>query len=231
MGLIAGALTLFSGISKVKDLFTKGKELIEDVRGVPSTASTPEELESEFMDLPLEKQQIWVDKMASATAQYEAETGRLRAEQEISPEIAAKVDPETASKIAYQRQTTRPWAVRQMIYLIMAPFYLIGLDVIQHLIKNWLLFWTDKVKPFESFTYVFGTTGDSLVDKVGSLIGPMPKTMAAQMYIEAISVAVWVVVTYMGLREAGKYRDKQKGDGIIGKIKDTGIFSKILGGK
>lgn len=228
MDPITGATLLFSGISKVKALFSSGKKLMSDIKGEPSPAETPEELKKEFDALPIEKQKVWIDQMAAATNQYEAETERLKAQEEISSEIAEKVDEESASKIAIIRKTTRPWAVRQMVRVILFPFYLIGIDVIQHLIKTWLPFWTDNITPFESFQYVFGTTGNGLMDKLGNVIGPMPKTMAGQMYIEAIGVAVWVIVTYMGLREAGKYRDKGNGDGILGKIKKTGLLSKVF---
>lgn len=231
MDPFTGAALLFSGIKKVSGLFSKGKELMAEVKGEASTVTTPDELQAEFEALSPDQQKIWVDKMAAATNQYEAETERLKAQESISSEISSKVDVETASDIAYQRQTTRPWAVRQMVRVILFPFYLIGIDVIQYLLKNWLFFWTDKVEPFESFHYVFGTTGNGLVDKLGNMIGPMPKTLAGQMYIEAIGIAVWVIISYMGLREAGKYRDKERGDGLLGKIKKSGFFSKLLGGK
>jgi len=231
MDPFTAATLLFSGIKKVADFFNKGKELMDEVKGETSTATTPDELQAEFETLSLDQQKVWVDKMAAAINQYEAETERLKAQESVSSELSSKVDSETASKISYLRQTTRPWAVRQMVRVILFPFYLIGIDVIQHLLKNWLFFWTDKVKPFESFHYVFGFTGAGLMDKLGNIIGPMPKTLAGQMYIEAIGVAVWVIISYMGLREAGKYRDKERGDGILGNIKKIGFFSKILGGK
>ena len=227
MDPLTAASLLFTGISKVKDLFSSGKELMSDIKGEPTTAGTPEELRKEFDALPAEKQQAWIDRMAAATNQYEAGTERLKAQEGISSEIAVKVDEKSASKIAYLRQATRPWAVRQMVRVILFPFYLIGLDVIQHLIKNWLLFWTDKVQPFESFLYVFGTTGTGLLDKLGNAMGPTPKTLAGQMYIEAIGVAVWVIISYMGLREAGKFRDNSKGDGVLGKISKS-LLGKFL---
>lgn len=231
MDLLTGATLLFTGIRKVTELFSKGKELMAEVKGEASIITTPDELQAEFEKLSPDQQKVWIDKMAAATNQYEAETERLKAQESISSELSSKVDSETASEISYMRQTTRPWAVRQMVRVILFPFYIIGLDVIQHLLKNWLFFWTDKVKPFESFHYVFGTTGNSLMDKLGNVIGPMPKTLAGQMYIEAIGVAVWVIMSYMGLREVGKFRGKEKGDGILGKIKKINFFSKILAGK
>ncbi len=233
MDPFSAATLLFSGISKAKELFSSGKELMDDIKGEPGTAETPEELREEFDALSEENQQAWIDQMAAATNQYEAETERLRAQEEISPELAEKVDVETASEIAYQRQTTRPWTVKKMVHLMLFPFYLIALDVFQNLLKNWLLFWTEAVQPFESFTYVFGSKDGGLMDKVGNLIGPMPKTLAGQMYIEAIAWAAAIIISYMGLREIGKAQNKEKGDGLISKaagaIKKTGIFSKLFG--
>ena len=233
MDPFTGATLLFSGISKVKELFNSGKKLMTDISGKQSAASTPEELRKEFDALPAEKQQGWIDQMAAATNQYEAETERLKAQEEISTEIAEKVDVETASEIAYQRQTTRPWTVRKMVYLMLFPFYLIALDVIQKLAKNWLFFWTDLVQPFESFTYVFGSKDGGLMDKLGNIIGPMPKTMAGHMYVEAIGYGTAIILTYMTLREVGKSRDKGKGDGLIskavGSVKKLGFLGKIFG--
>lgn len=232
MDPITGATLLFSGISKIKELFNSGKKLMTDIKGEPSSASSPEQLREEFDALPIEKQQGWIDQMAAATNQYEAETERLKAQEEISKEIAEKVDVETASEIAYQRQTTRPWTVKKMVHLMLFPFYLIVIDVFQHLIKNWLLFWLDTVQPFESFVYVFGAKDGGLMDKVGNLIGPMPKTLAGQMYIEAIAWAAAIIISYMGLREIGKAKGTDKSDGIMSKaagaIKKTGLFGKLF---
>ena len=232
MDPFTGATLLFSGISKVKELFSSGKKLMSDIKGEPSTAGTPEELREEFDALPNDKQGLWIDQMAAATNQYEAETERLRTQEEISTEIAQKVDTETASDIAYQRQTTRPWTVKKMVHLMLFPFYLIAIDVFQHLIKNWLLSWTDKVQPFESFIYVFGSKEAGLMDKLGNLIGPMPKTLAGQMYIEAIAWAAAIVISYMGLREIGKAKGSDKSDGIMSKaagaIKKTGFLGKLF---
>ena len=68
----------------------------------------------------------------------------------------------------------------------------------------------------------------ALMDKLGNVIGPMPTTLAGQMYIDAISVAVWVIVSYIGCREAGKLVGKSNGDGILGKVKKTGLLGKFF---
>ena len=188
------------------------------------------ELKDEIIALPLEQQTNFIDQMKQHIDKYEAQTERIKATEELAPQIAAKVDEETASKIAYQRQTTRPWCVRMMVHLMLFPFYLIILDVVQHVAISWLLFWTDKIKPFESFIYVFGLKDGGLMDKLGNMIGPMPKTLAGQMYMEALMYAAAIIVSFMGLREIGKSRDKEKGDGIISKvIKNTGFLGKFFG--
>ncbi len=230
MSLIASAALIFSGIAKAKELFSSGKKIMSEIKGAAFVANTEEELRAEFEAMDPELQSMWIKRMEAEVERYEKQTKRLRAQEEVSPEIARKVDAETASKITYMRKTTRPWAVIQMVRVILFPFYLIGIDVIQHLIKSWLFFWTDKIKPFDSFQYVFGVQDGGLMDKLGNVLGPMPKTLAGQMYIEVIGVAVWVIITYMGLREAGKYRDKGDGDGLLGKIKKTGFLSNLFGG-
>ena len=230
MDPITGISLLFSGIPKVKELFSAGKKLKEDISGTPSQASTIDELKGEIVALPLEQQTNFIDQMKQYIDMYDARTERIKTQEEIAPEIAAKVDEETASKIAYQRQTTRPWCVRMMVHLMLFPFYLVILDVVQHVAISWLLFWTDRVKPFESFIYVFGTKDGGLMDKLGNVIGPMPKTLAGQMYLETVMYAAAIIISFMGLREMGKSRDKEKGDGIISKvIKKSGLIGKLFG--
>lgn len=227
---ITGISLLFSGISKVKELFTAGKKLKEEITGTASQASNIDELKEEMTTLPQEQQVQWLEQMRINVEFYESQTERLKAQEEVMPEIASKVAEETASRIAHQRQTTRPWCVRMMVHLMLFPFYLIIIDVLQHLATAWLLFWTVKIKPFESFIYVFGLKDGGLMDKLGNMIGPMPKTLAGQMYMEALMYAAAIVVSYMGLREIGKKRDKEGSGGIIGKVVGkSGLLGRLFG--
>ena len=235
--LIAGVSTLISGISKVKELFSAGKELKEHFTGEPSKATTPDELAKEIAALPVEQQTNWLEVMKGKLKIYEAQTERLRAETDVAPEIAVKVDVETASKIAYERQTTRPWAVKKSMHFILFPFYLVSIDVLQVLINNWIikgLFRSENgIEIVNVFDLVFGASKGGLMNILGSVVGPMPKTLAGQMYMEAIVPCVSIVITFMTLRQVGKSIDKGD-DGAVGKmtsglkglIKKTGLFGK-----
>ena len=237
MDPVTGAALIFSGISKIKGLFDSGKELISDISGESSTATSPEELKAEFESLDANQQMDWIGKMGAITRHYEAQTERLKAEGFVTATIEEKIDNETASEIAYMRQTTRPWAVRKSMHLIWFPFYLIGIDVIQTLFNTWIIKGifrsTDGVAFPRTFDFVFGATGSGLMDKVGNLIGPMPKTLAGMMYVEAVAWAAGIVLAYMGLREMGKFRDKNNGPSLMSKaagaIKKTGFFNKLFG--
>lgn len=237
LGLIAGVSTLISGISKVKELFDSGKKLKEEFSGQPSTATTPAEFEQEMLSMPLEAQKRWLEIMEGKLNEYEAQTERLRAETDVAPEISAKVDTETASKIAYERQTTRPWAVKKSMHFIFFPFYLVSIDAIQILINNWIvkgLFRSESgVEIVNVFDLVFGAAKGGLMNNLGSVVGPMPKTLAGQMYMGALVPCTSIVITFMTLRQVGKSLDKGA-DGAIGKItgglkgliKKTGLFGK-----
>lgn len=202
---------IISAVTKFSELFRKGKETKEAVTGAPSYASTPEELQEEIHALPEGQKNRWAEIMAKEVDLYTAQNERLAIEQGlIDTNITSKLTPEAASKIAYLRQTTRPWAVKAMVHFILLPFYLVGIDIVQNIIKNWLFFWTEKVKPFDAFAYVFGPMNfaamdKDVIDKLGALFGAHgPVTQAGHMYVQAVPWVVGIIVSYMGLREIGK---------------------------
>lgn len=210
---IAAIPTIFSAISNVTELFKKGREKKEEITGTPSIASTPEELQEEISSLSLEQKNKWAELMQNELNMYKAQNERLALEIGlIDSNITSKLTVEDAGKIAVMRQTTRPWAVRMMVHYVFFPFYLIIVDIIQEIIKTWLLFWTDKIEPFKTFDYVFGTINPSslskvdpsVMDKVISMFKDKPHTLAGDMYIDSIPWVVGIVVSYMGLREIGK---------------------------
>jgi len=205
--LLALIPTIFSAISNVTQLFSSGKKAIETVTGKPSVASTPEELQDEVAAIPDAQKAQWAEIMKQKTELYQAQNDRLSNEQgEVD---TSKISPEAASEIAIMRQTTRPWAVHMMVHYVLFPLYLIAIDVVQHLFNGWVVSWfKPEAKVFNTFEYVFGNVDPSLLGNLASTVtGPVPQTMMATMYIQSVPMAAGIIISYMGLREYGKYKN------------------------
>ena len=225
--LLALLPTIFSTIAKVPDLFKSGKEIVQQITGSESKAETLEELSKEIENMPPEQQAQWAEAMQSKIKMYEAQTERLKNEQgEVGEALQAKVSQSAADKITILRQTTRPWAVRQMIHYLFMPFYLVIFDTFQLAIVHW--FNIPEERAFKSFDYVFGALSmdkinASVVDKVvGAFMEPQALTLASKMYIETTGWAAGIVLSYMALREVSKAREhgaKPVGQSII----DSGL--------
>ena len=100
--LLAALPAIFTTVSKVSDLFLKGKEVVEKVTGKPSEASTPDELKEEIESLPPEQQAKWAHAMQQKIELYKVENERLDIEiGRITPELQSKVTAEAASKIIF----------------------------------------------------------------------------------------------------------------------------------
>jgi len=242
---IAAIPTIISAVSRVTDLFRKGKEKIEEVTGTPSIASTPEELQEEINSLPLEQKNRWAELMQHELDLFKAQNERLAIEIGIvDTNITSQLSTEDAGKIAVLRQTTRPWAVRMMVHYVLFPFYLIIVDIIQQVLKAWLLFWTNKIQPFKTFDYVFGPLNPSalsdidptLLEKFLNTFTDRSGTLAGDMYVDSIPWVVGIIVSYMTLREIGKARgtsgdesangalqSKKNPIDIVGKTLETGV--------
>lgn len=217
MQLLAALPTIFSAIRKVSDLFSKGKDAVKEVKGEFSVASSPDELRAEVEQMTPEQQNRWAEIMSRQVDMYAKQNERLAVEIGlIDDNITSKLSTEAANEIAYLRMTTRPWAVRLMVHFVMFPFYLVIVDLIQHLLVAWLPFLKSKlnIEPFNAFDYVFGVVrlpenpDPGTLDKILLLFQESggSQTMAASMYAEAIPWVVSIILGYMGLREIGKAR-------------------------
>lgn len=123
---------------------------------------------------------------------YKAQTERLIAEQgEVTDTMVAKLDTPTANKIAFLRMTTRPWAVRRMIHLMMLPIYITGIDVALVIINIFIRFFHSGEGEPSQFELVAATFlgGDSIY---------------YQMYEAGVIPAAGIVMAYMGLRQIEK---------------------------
>jgi hypothetical protein len=236
---LAALPAIFSAVSKVTDLFDKGKEVAGAVRGRSSEASTPQELESEIRELPPAQQDQWAKAMQAEVSKFKAQNERLAVEIGIvDTNITEEVSTKAADTIALMRMTTRPWTVRWMVHYVLFPFYLVTLDVVQQLLLAWLPFLsTLGIREFKAFDYVFGSIGAEVQDpgfweKFAGIAekGLVGKTMAAQLYMESIAWVVSIIVAYMGLREIGKARGTA--DGTPHKAAGEGALAagaKVLG--
>ena len=148
--LISAIPTIITAVSKVSELFKKGRDTVKAVTGDPSQASTPEELQTEVQQLSPEQQNRWAEVMAKEVDKYTAQNERLAVEIGlVDANITSRVSEDAASKIAIMRMTTRPWSVRCMVLYVLFPFFLVIIDMLQHLMIAWLPFldrWIDPVQ-------------------------------------------------------------------------------------
>lgn len=137
------------------------------------------------------------EKLRDLNAQYKAENERLLNEQgAITDGLIEKIDPITASKVAFLRMTTRPKVVLRMSHYLMAPLYLMAVDGVLAFINLWLVFF-DHPKTVGYLAATF-FDGDSVYQT---------------MYAAGVAPAATIVVTYMTLRQVEKSGNPLKGLG------------------
>ncbi len=224
--LLAALPTIFSAVKQVTTLFDKGKEVVQEVTGKPSIASTPDELQTEISQLPQDTQNKWAEKMAKEVDMYVAQNERLATDIGlIDSNITSKASTAAADEAIIMRMTTRPWAVRWMVRYVLFPFALAIIDILQNLVVTWLPF--IKIKPYNTFEHFFGVMILPTDNDAGAMAAFMkffsesggPTTFAGQLYIESLPWVVSVILTYMTLREVGKWNPNS----------DAGQETKMLG--
>ena len=210
--LLAALPTIFGAVQQVSSLFDKGKDVVEQVTGKPSVASTPDELQTEIQQLPQNKQNQWAEIMSKEVDKYVAQNERLATDIGlIDSNLTSKVSTDAADEAIIMRMTTRPWAVRWMVRYVLLPFILAIIDIIQNLIVTWLPF--IKIKPYNTFEHFFGVMlvpADADANALETFMkffseSGGPTTFAGQLYIESLPWVVSVILTYMTLREVGKW--------------------------
>ena len=238
--LIAAIPAIITAISKVTELFDKGKEAVESITGNSSQASTPEELRTEVENMSNDEQNRWAEIMSKEVNIYAKQNERLAIEIGlVSKEITGKLDTYTANKIAIMRMTTRPWTVRLMVHYVLFPFYLVVIDLAQNIIITWFPFINNffGIKPFNVFEYVFGVmrfpenTDPSVIEKILSTFTKErgAATFAGQLYMESIPWVVSIILGYMGLREIGKARGHKDPEAPeAGSPSPVSVISKTL---
>ncbi len=208
------AFPLLAVLSAIPALFDGGKKIYEEVTGKPSAAATPEAFKDEIDALPLEQSAKIIERIEAETAQYKAETDRLRVEEgELSPEILKVLPPSAAARIATLRMETRPLLVRRFSHVILLPIYVTTYDAVAMFING-------------IWRYA---TGNPLIDLFAEKIFG-EGSIYVTMYTWAAPTAASIVIAYMGLRTKEKNANNGKTDtltGIIGAVKGVvGAFKK-----
>jgi hypothetical protein len=184
--------TLFNAITEIPKLFEQGKEVFETVTGRAPGVSTPAELAASIEGLSPDQKKAWADQMNYKLEQYQAETTRLKVEQgEVTASVLEVLPPAAAAKVALMRMTTRPWAVRQMVRVLMLPFYIVVIDGALSLANIFLKFFGST----KTFDLLMATFFDG-------------KSGYVALYETVAIPAASIVIAYMTLRQM----EKSKGD-------------------
>jgi len=104
------------------------------------------------------------------------------------------------------RMMTRPWAVRQMVRVLMTPAYVVWVDGLLAFINIWLTFF-DSQKQLTLLAATFFDGNKVYVD----------------LYAQVAWPATLIVTGYMGLREIGKakgHADDVSLSGLAGRVTD-----------
>jgi len=205
------AIPLLALLTQAPALFSAGIDLFNTITGrEDKTIQTPEQLVQSVESLPPEQRTQWHSEMAEKIKMYEAQTSRLQNEQgDVTPEMMAMLDHETRKDLAEYRMMTRPWAVRHALRFIIIPPYIV-------ITNDFFVIWAEAIARLK---------GKSKLD-----LPIMSKTLFAPdsqfftVYAELISACLWIVLSYMMLREIGK---ASNGEGAFGAM--TNLLGKLPG--
>lgn len=183
---IAALPAIFSAISSATELFDVGKKVVEEVTKEKHDISTPSGLEQVVENLTPEQKSAFCDRMKAEIAEYDAITERLTQQGGlINAETLHEIPPQERGKIAVMRMTTRPWAVRWMVIaVVFPPLSTISINLLISL-------------------YNVLNAGLSATPNQISLISL--DGVLNDLYMSMVGWASGVIMTYMGMREIGKY--------------------------
>jgi len=204
--ILAALPMIFEGIDMVSDLFGEGKKVYEAVTGekAPETRSA---LKTAVDSMPEDQRAQWAEQMKAKTEDYKARTERIEVQGgRIDAETLLAVPERARAKIAMMRMMTRPWAVRQMVRVLMTPAYVVWVDGLLAFINIWLTFF-DSQKQLTLLAATFFDGNKVYVD----------------LYAQVAWPATLIVTGYMGLREIGKakgHADDVSLSGLAGRVTD-----------
>ena len=185
VAFLAALPAIFATISSATDLFEVGKKVIKEVSGKNTEASTPEELFKEIDELEPEKARQFVERMKAEVEEYSVVSKRLMMQGGQVDGATLNVIPENQrGHIAMMRMTTRPWAVRWMVYaVVLPPLASVGFNLLISFYNVLNNAWG-----FHPRTIELIVLGDVFND----------------LYVTMVGWATGVIMTYMGMREIGK---------------------------
>ncbi|SCA57490.1 hypothetical protein MTBPR1_60003 [Candidatus Terasakiella magnetica] len=190
--IFAAIPAIFSVLKSGAELFNIGKKVVEEVKGEPSSATTPQELAEEVDQMSPEQSEKFIERMKTEIEAYEAITTRLTVQGgKMDAETLNAIPVEERGRIAVMRMTTRPWAVRWMVIAVVFPPLAIvcinsGISVYNVLNAAWAQ-----------------TPNAIELIKMGDIINAL--------YMEMVQWAALVIMAYMGVREIGKARGVKDG--------------------
>ncbi len=185
VAFLAALPAIFSAISSATELFGVGKQVVEEIKGEPSGATSPNELRNEVENLTPEQQEAFTSRMQSEISFYNAITQRLEQQGgRINADTLNAIPERQRGAIAKMRMTTRPWAVRWMVIAVVFP-------PLATVATNLLL---------------------SIYNALDAAFAEHPNQIALialdgvlnDLYTNMIGWAAGVIMTYMGMREVGK---------------------------
>ncbi|WP_135079286.1 hypothetical protein [Terasakiella sp. SH-1] len=189
---LAAIPAIFSVLKSGAELFNIGKKVVEEVKGEPSTATTPEELATEVDKLTPEQSEQFVTRMKTEIQAYEAITTRLIVQGgKIDAETLNAIPAEERGRIAVMRMTTRPWAVRWMVIaVVFPPVMLVMINMI--------------ISLYNVLNAAWAKTPNAIgLVEMGNVVNGL--------YGDMIGWAAGVIMAYMGVREIGKARGVKDG--------------------
>jgi len=189
VAFLAALPAIISAMSAATDLFGIGKKVVTDITGHPAQAKTVEAFEKELEHLPPAQLQTFITRMEGELSAYEQVTGRLRQDQgTLTAQTLTSLSPSERSYVARLRMTTRPWAVRWMVIAVVFPPLALVVINLGIAVLNIGI-------PLSLFT--------------GPALPPLQMSgLFNDLYITMVGWASGVIMTYMGMREIGKARNK-----------------------
>ena len=218
--LLAAIPAIISAIGGATELFGAGKDMVEEITGGASGATTPEDLHREVAAMTPDQQERWAESMQQKVVMYEAQNGRLDIQGgRVDADTLSVLSQKIRDKIAWLRMATRPWAVRQMVRVILLPFYVTCVDIGFGILNAGLT--------------LFNVTRNDQPVQIAYIASQFfaKDTIYVDMYQSVVWPAASIVMTYMTLRQFQKSKgDANPVDAVASLMRSAGgLVGKVRG--
>lgn len=211
VAFLAALPMIFSAIKTATDLFDAGKKVVADIKGEPSSAATPDDLQAEVENMTDDQRASFIDTMSAEIQAYNAVSERLTQQGgQIDASTLNAIPQEERGRVALMRMTTRPWAVRWMVIaVVFPPLAAVAVNIMISLYNIVLTaFWPELPRLAQL--------------SLGEVLN--------ELYLTMVGWAAGVIMTYMGMREIGKavgHKDDVSLSDMAGSVRS--IFNTIKG--